>query len=143
MAENPDTVDMQALQACLGADFSPQALERLRALDPSGGAGLIGRLFALYADVLHTQCTAVEHGVRQSSHDEVRRAAHSLRSSSLSIGAEDFAQRCLELERRVMADPSVQANLDQEVQDWLAQARRVASSVGQALDLLNAEGKRP
>lgn len=59
------------------------------------------RLFRLYADVMKTQAEVMERCSRQGDLAGLREAAHAVRSSSLSMGAESFSQACQDLERRI------------------------------------------
>lgn len=93
--------DLSGLSTQLGPEFSPQAVTRLGALDPQGLNGLLPRLFRMYAELMHKQADALERCAHEGRIEGLREAAHAVRSSSLSVGAESFAQACLHLERRI------------------------------------------
>lgn len=61
-----------------------QALERLRKL---GGDRLAGRMIALFLETGPERIQAARAGERAGDFDQVRRAAHSLKSSAGNIGA--------------------------------------------------------
>jgi HPt (histidine-containing phosphotransfer) domain-containing protein len=110
----------------LGPGFDAEALERLFALDPEGKAGLVPRLFGAFEDSLRAQAQCLAQGIQACDFDLIRRAAHTARSSSRSLGAESFAAACLELEQfahAVAAPPLGQDRPDAE--KVLAQARDV------------------
>jgi HPt (histidine-containing phosphotransfer) domain-containing protein len=61
-----------------------QALERLRKL---GGDRLAGRMIALFLEAAPQRIQAARAGQEAGDFDQVRRAAHSLKSSAGNIGA--------------------------------------------------------
>ena len=88
----------------LGPSFSSEALERLRQLDPAGDEGLIGRLLQTYASSLASLLKEIEMGASDQDAQRVRRAAHTLKSSSATMGALDFSAQCLHLEKSLLGD---------------------------------------
>lgn len=96
---DPDLQPLDGLIEVLGPDFDIEALRRVQALDPQGASGLMPQLLQCYATVMQQQAAALQQGVLRADGELVARAAHAARSSSLYIGAEGFAQACLELER--------------------------------------------
>ncbi len=83
----------------LGPGFEAEALDRLLALDPEEKAGLLPRLIGAFEESLRAQAQSLALGIHASDFDRIRRAAHTARSSSRSLGAESFAAACLELEQ--------------------------------------------
>ena len=86
----------------LGPGFEAAALQRLIALDPAEEAGLMPQLLTLFEASLHAQADALEAAIGTADLDSIRRAAHTVRSSAMSMGAQDFAQACLRLEHRAL-----------------------------------------
>jgi HPt (histidine-containing phosphotransfer) domain-containing protein len=77
------------------------ALERLQALDPSGKAGVVKRVFQAYATSLSRLMAQLNAARTAGDLTAVRHVAHTLKSSSASIGALAFSSRCSELESMV------------------------------------------
>lgn len=88
-----------AAQATEGPALDPAPLEALRALDPAGERGLLQRAiqkFLAYSD------EAVSHLAKASRDGDVSnlsRIAHSLKSSSASLGATDLSRQCAAIEK--------------------------------------------
>jgi HPt (histidine-containing phosphotransfer) domain-containing protein len=77
------------------------SLERLRELDPGDRAGLVVRVVATYVASLErllSQWTAARAAADLSS---LRHVAHTLKSSSASVGALQLASICADVERRI------------------------------------------
>jgi HPt (histidine-containing phosphotransfer) domain-containing protein len=118
----------------LGPGFEAEALERLFALDPEGKAGLVSRLFGAFEDSLRSQVQSLALGIQASDFDRIRRAAHTARSSSRSMGAESFAAACLELEESAHAVDTPAPGRDQP--DAAKVLERAGEVVHQAQALL-------
>jgi HPt (histidine-containing phosphotransfer) domain-containing protein len=69
----------------------PAALENLREL---GGDEFVGEI----VDTFLADAPALLSALHSGDVDEVRRAAHTLTSNGLTLGAEGFAEACAELE---------------------------------------------
>ncbi len=84
-----------------------EAVERLRELDPNGASGLVGRVLHAFetstARLLPQLRTALQHGDVAG----VRFVAHTLKSSSASIGATRFSALCAELENGIRMQQSL------------------------------------
>ncbi len=80
------------------ATLDPQALERLRELDPGGQSKLLSRVAQAFdtsvARLLPQMTTALE----ASDLAAIRHVAHTLKSSSASIGAVKLSQLCADIE---------------------------------------------
>ena len=78
-----------------------EAIARLRDLDPNGASGLVGRVlhaFETSAGRLLPQLRAAQQSGDTAG---VRFVAHTLKSSSASIGAVRFSALCAELENGI------------------------------------------
>ncbi len=73
-------------------------LDQFRELDPVGGLGLIKEIMTVYLDSSLGLLRQVEQGLIAGDADALRRAAHSLKSSSANVGAEKLSKLFLELE---------------------------------------------
>lgn len=89
--------------------IDPDAIARLRQLDPTGQQGVLVRVLQAYESSLERQLSEVAHALEQSDPDRMARAAHTLKSSSAAVGAMTFSSRCADIEhtvrqQRVMPD---------------------------------------
>ena len=73
-------------------------LDELRALDPDGQARLVQRVLATYQTSLVRLVEQLRQARTEANWDQVSRVAHTLKSSSASIGALSFASLCADIE---------------------------------------------
>ena len=107
--------------AALDAD----ALARLRELDPEAKSGLLARVVKAYLGSLDRLVPELDRARGATPDSEViRHVAHTLKSSSASVGALQVSQRCAEIEvlARERQLERIEPLLDQLL-DELAQAR--------------------
>ena len=104
-----------------------QALNKLRELDPSGRSGVLQRVLQTYDGSLARLMAQFAQARSGSDRPALRHVAHTLYSSSASIGALAFAQSCKAVEQHVRdADPGdIEAKLDLMAQE----SQRVAAAV--------------
>jgi HPt (histidine-containing phosphotransfer) domain-containing protein len=74
-------------------------LAELRALDPDGQAQLVKRVLATYQTSLVRLADQLRQARAQAAWEPVSRVAHTLKSSSASIGALALAGLCADIER--------------------------------------------
>lgn len=91
------TGEAPAWTAVLDAD----ALDRLRELDPGGKAGLLQRVLSTYAQSLGRLLDQLAVARAASDAQGLRHVAHTLKSSSASVGALQLSALCADIERRV------------------------------------------
>ena len=107
------------------------ALARLRELDPQGTNGLLARVIRAYFDSLAKLLPELEAAHRPVLDcDKLRQVAHTLKSSSASLGALALSQRCSRVE--AMARERNTEGLDAEIQAMLAgieEAREALASL--------------
>ncbi|MFO1216922.1 MAG: Hpt domain-containing protein [Burkholderiaceae bacterium] len=107
------------------------ALKRLGELDPGGRAGLVTRLLRTYAESLQHLLAELRLARASADMAVLRRVAHTLKSSSASVGATAFSALCAraeaaaagrggELERLFDALEADSAGVAQAVRDLLA-----------------------
>jgi HPt (histidine-containing phosphotransfer) domain-containing protein len=75
------------------------ALQRLRELDPDGRMGVVERVLRTYLQALANSMAAFDAAADDV--EQLRRLAHTLKSSSASVGALRLAALCAEVETRV------------------------------------------
>jgi HPt (histidine-containing phosphotransfer) domain-containing protein len=74
------------------------ALARLRELDPDGRAGVVMRVMRTFDTSLTNTLANMERAGRVPDLAELRRLAHTLKSSSASVGALELSSACAQLE---------------------------------------------
>jgi HPt (histidine-containing phosphotransfer) domain-containing protein len=83
--------------------IDPQAIERLRDLDPGGRQGVLQRVLRAYESSLARHLVDIGSAGDSADLDRLLRAAHTLKSSSAAVGAMAFSQRCADIEQLVRA----------------------------------------
>ena len=111
-------------------------MAELRALDPDGKAQLVKRVLATYQASLAKLVGQLREARADGTWDQVSRVAHTLKSSSASIGALALSTLCAEIERLLRAGDS--AGADALLDRFHAEVARVEIAVGQALQHLEA-----
>jgi histidine phosphotransfer protein HptB len=84
-----------------GGVLDTQALARLQDLDPSGQAGLVARVLATYAQSLQRLLEQLHVARDAADAQAMRLIAHTLKSSSASVGALKLSALCAETEQRL------------------------------------------
>ncbi|MBE0620471.1 MAG: response regulator [Burkholderiales bacterium] len=82
-----------------GETLDESALDALRALDKDGSRGVVRRVFDIYLKNAPVLIAEMQAGATKNDLDRMSRAAHSLKSSSRSVGAVNLADICRKLER--------------------------------------------
>lgn len=125
------------LPACPGGAMfqppviDPQAIERLRELDPTGQQGVLRRVLQAYETSLTRHLADIASASAQGDLDRLSRAVHTLKSSSAAIGAMGFSQRCADVEHQARSErrqPDA-AELDALIHE----GRQVLAAVGAML----------
>ncbi|MDI6748277.1 MAG: response regulator [Rhodocyclaceae bacterium] len=80
------------------AAIDSRVLDQLRKLDPSGGLGFARRILRIYLDTSGDGVREVERAIAAGDADSLRRAAHTLKSSTANVGATTLADRFKQLE---------------------------------------------
>jgi signal transduction histidine kinase/CheY-like chemotaxis protein/HPt (histidine-containing phosphotransfer) domain-containing protein len=81
-----------------GAVLDRTALERLRELDPNGQNKLMQRVVSAFESSVARMVPQVQQASRNNDRDGMRHVAHTLKSSSASIGALRLSKMCADLE---------------------------------------------
>jgi CheY-like chemotaxis protein/HPt (histidine-containing phosphotransfer) domain-containing protein len=77
-----------------------RALAQIRTLQRSGAPDLLGKIIDLYLESSASLLQQIREAVAEENGEALRRAAHSLKSSSANVGATELAAACKELEQR-------------------------------------------
>lgn len=94
---SPDHVTLDTATASLDQD----ALQRLRELDPSGGARLIERVLGAFATSIERLEPQLAAARAKADMRTISQVAHTLKSSSASVGALELSRLCAEIEDAV------------------------------------------
>ncbi len=112
-----------------GPVLDPDAIERLRQLDPDGSQGMLERVLRAYESSLSRQLGEISGSFDEP--DRLARAAHTLKSSSAAIGALVFSQRCADVEQMLRQTRTLPTPAQLEA--LIHEGRRVLSAVGAML----------
>jgi len=111
-------------------------MAELQALDPDGKAQLVKRVLATYQASLAKLSDQLRAARADAAWEQVGRVAHTLKSSSASIGALGLSSLCADIERLLrVGDSAAAAPL---LERFPTEAGRVDAAVGQALRALEA-----
>ena len=116
----------------LSGVLDAEAIRRLRELDPTGESHLLTRVFQAFETSLNRLLPQLEQARDSADAAGVRLVAHTLKSSSATIGAVQLSKVCAEVE--AMAQ---QSRLDAAT-SGIAQILSGAQSVREALRKLTA-----
>lgn len=109
------------------ATLDEAALARLGELDPAGSSGLVGRVLNTYALSLARLADEFTRARAEGEHEVMRRVAHTLKSSSASIGAVEFAALCAQVEAATREPESAASSA--LIDALLIESHRVARAV--------------
>jgi len=127
-AENDAAAAAGAAPSVLDRD----SLDKLRALDPDGRAGIVLRVLGTYEGSLKRLMTQFEGARASQDLPVLRHVAHTLRSSSGSIGALELSRCCLEVETRIREGRI--ADLAAALEAMSVESERAAAAVRAMLD---------
>lgn len=109
------------------AQLDAQALARLHALDPDGRHGVVARVLNTFEAALLRHLAQFDEARERGDTAELGRIAHTLKSSSASIGALALSAVCAEVEHAVRVGQT--ADLVTDVDRLLAEGRRALGAV--------------
>ena len=113
------------------------ALARLRELDPSGANQLLQRVLSAFETSVARLVPQVREACAAGDLGGVRHVAHTLKSSSASIGATALAQICGEIESLIRLEheaDSLLLSLAPRVEALCAEVEVVQQALGHLLD---------
>ncbi len=80
--------------------LDPSAFDNLRLLDRNGGSGFLNRMVDLFCRRAPELIQQIRAAAQRGDTDSLHRAAHSLKTSSATLGARKLAVLCRQLEAR-------------------------------------------
>ena len=83
--------------------INPAVLDGIRALENNGSKGLFGKVLSLYLSDSPKLVEGILSAVEKGDGESLRRAAHTLKSSSANVGATDLPELCRKIEEMVRA----------------------------------------
>jgi len=106
-----------------------EALARLSELDPGGKAGLLARVLATYTQSLQRLLVQLHAARGDSDAQAQRHVAHTLKSSSASVGALALSALCADVERKLRDGPM--DGLDAQLDQLTSEGHRVLAALQQ------------
>jgi HPt (histidine-containing phosphotransfer) domain-containing protein len=132
MSSNPSKQDRAVHEPTRPDVLDDAALDKLRALDPSGRAGIVQRVLRTYDGSLQKLMLQFEQAAAAGDVQGLSHVAHTLRSSSASVGALRFSAFCGEVEGLIReGHPD---RLPPALEAMRAESRVVAAAVRAMLD---------
>jgi CheY-like chemotaxis protein len=114
------------------AVLDASALERLRELDPKGENQLLSRVLKAFESSAARLLPQLQDARRSQDHNGIRHVAHTLKSSSASIGAIKLSQLCAEIENKIRTDRL--ENLEARVDAMCIEVEIVLQALRRLLD---------
>lgn len=122
----PDPADLQPVPAT-SVTLDAGALARLRELDPDGRHGVLGRVLGAFESSLARMLVQLAAERDDGNPSVVAHVAHTLKSSSASVGALALSRACGQVEQRVRS--ATPGNLKAEVEQLLAEGEAALAAV--------------
>ena len=108
----PNAPDADSDAAAWATVLDQDALNRLRELDPDGKSGLLRRVLATYVQSLGRLLDQLAVARAASDLQGLRHVAHTLKSSSASVGALALSKACAEVEAKLRKGDTAGMRLD-------------------------------
>jgi PAS domain S-box-containing protein len=112
--------------------LDPVALQRLRELDPRGDSKLLERVFKAFETSVARLRPQLEESLQLGDRAGIRHVAHTLKSSSASIGALGLSQRCAEIETLIRLEST--DSLDTRVRAMAGEIEIVLQAIRDMMD---------
>ena len=123
---------LSALAGGRVAVLDPAALDRLRELDPSGASRLMERVVRAFNGSIDRLVPQLQAAQAAADWAGVRHVAHTLKSSSASVGAVKLSELCAEME--LMARQGQSFGMDQQIATLCAEISAVSEALAKMLD---------
>lgn len=115
------------------AQLDPEAIRRLRELDPSGGNKLLERVVAAFSSSVDRLLADLARARSTPTQDlsVIRHVSHTLKSSSASLGATALSARCANIE--VLARDGQTEGLAEQLDAMLNEIQQVRTALAALL----------
>ncbi|CDG84401.1 response regulator [Janthinobacterium agaricidamnosum] len=94
----PAPMQLAARKPAAAHNINRHALDNIRALSSTGGDALLERVIHAFVDDTPQQFLTLRAAIDSRNTGNLRKAAHSLKSSSANVGADTLAQLCKDME---------------------------------------------
>jgi hypothetical protein len=111
----------------LAGVLDAQALERLRELDPQGANGLLPRVLKAFDGSLDRLLAQLGDARARGDREGMRHVAHTLKSSSASVGALELSRICADIEAAIRDRQAI--DLEPLLDDMAAQSSRLRAAL--------------
>ena len=113
--------------------LDPEAIRRLKELDPSGGNKLLERIVAAFSSSLDRLLPELDRARASDALDftAIRHVSHTLKSSSASLGAMQLSARCTDIESLARAGRS--EGLSEQLDAMLEDIQQVRAALAALL----------
>ena len=118
-----------AVAADLLAALDPASVQRLRELDPGGAHGLLERVLDTFVESLVRHVDELRAARAGADRAGIRHVAHTLKSSSASVGALELSRWCADVERGLRDRPDEPPDAA-ALEAMAAEMQRLLSLVG-------------
>ncbi len=126
----PADTDFASTAGDVAAVLDPAALARLAELDPGGQSQLVQRVLRAFQTSTARLLPQLDAASGADDRVGIRLVAHTLKSSSASVGAMRLSQRCAQLENRIRLDAG---------EDLHADIAAMRAALEQALEAIGRE----
>jgi HPt (histidine-containing phosphotransfer) domain-containing protein len=109
------------------ASLDAEALARLRELDPQGKSGVVAKVLSAFETSLARMLGQLRGQLAQPQAAVVSAVAHTLKSSSASVGALQLSRTCAEVESSIRAGQL--ATLDRDIGRLIAEGESAMAAV--------------
>ncbi len=99
-----DAPELTRAATVTAAVIDTSALEAIRSLGGSNTPDLLDQIIRIYLESAAQLMASIRAGVQAADNDKVRKAAHTLKSSSANLGANGLAELCKKLELAARAN---------------------------------------
>lgn len=100
LSRQEEIANAPATQAGMGSSVDRVVLDSIGVFQGGNGRLLLKNVVICFADTASTQLSLLRQNHTKGETEEVRRIAHTLRSSSAALGAKSVSQCCAEIEMR-------------------------------------------
>ncbi len=98
VAETINTIEEESVETELPGQLNQTTLDNIRSLQREGAPDILGKIVGLYFENSNKILTELERAVKSKDAKIIRSTAHSLKSSSANLGADNLAELCKEIE---------------------------------------------